>query len=55
MKVLIEGSNLDWTLVRPPILTDREKTGVAKVLSTEGGEKAHKIGGLIWQPSWRSS
>ena len=44
MEAEIEGSNLDWTLVRPPMLTDREKTGVARVLSTEGGEKAHKIG-----------
>ena len=26
------------------MLTDGEKTGVARVLSTEGGEKAHKIG-----------
>jgi NAD(P)H-binding len=44
MEAEIEGSNLDWTLVRPPMLTDREKTGVARVLSTEGGEKTHKIG-----------
>ena len=43
MEAAIEGSNLDWTLVRPPMLTDGEKTGVARVLSTEGGEKAHKI------------
>ena len=44
MEAEIEGSNLDWTLVRPPMLTNAEKTGVARVLSTEGGEKAHKIG-----------
>jgi NAD(P)H-binding len=44
MEAEIEGSNLDWTLVRPPMLTDAEKTGIARVLSTEGGEKAHKIG-----------
>ena len=44
MEAEIEGSNLDWTLVRPPMLTDHDKTGVARVLSTEGGEKAHKIG-----------
>jgi len=44
MEAEIEGSNLNWTLVRPPMLTDGEKTGVARVLSTEGGEKAHKIG-----------
>ncbi len=44
MEAEIEGSNLDWTLVRPPMLTDGEKTGVARVLSTESGEKAHKIG-----------
>ena len=42
MEAEIEGSNLDWTLVRPPMLTDREKTGIARVLSTKGGEKAHK-------------
>jgi putative NADH-flavin reductase len=44
MEAEIKGSNLDWTLVRPPMLTDGEKTGVARVLTTEGGEKAHKIG-----------
>jgi putative NADH-flavin reductase len=44
MEAKIEGSNLDWTLVRPPMLTDHVKTGIARVLSTEGGEKAHKIG-----------
>jgi putative NADH-flavin reductase len=43
MEVEIECSDLDWTLVRPPMLTDGEKTGVAKVLSTKGGEKAHRI------------
>jgi putative NADH-flavin reductase len=43
MEAEIEGSNLDWTLVRPPMLTDGNKTGVARVLSTEGGEKAHRI------------
>jgi putative NADH-flavin reductase len=43
MEAKIEGSNLDWTLVRPPMLTDGEKTGVARVLSTESGEKAHRI------------
>jgi len=44
MEAKIEGSNLDWTLVRPPMLTDHKKTGIARVLSTEGDEKAHKIG-----------
>jgi putative NADH-flavin reductase len=44
MEAEIEGSNLDWTLVRPPMLTDVEKTGIARVLSTESGEKAYKIG-----------
>jgi len=44
MEAEIEASSLDWTLVRPPMLTEHEKTGVARVLSTEGGEKAHKIG-----------
>jgi putative NADH-flavin reductase len=44
MEAEIERSDLDWTLVRPPMLTDAEKTGIARVLSTEGGEKAHKIG-----------
>jgi putative NADH-flavin reductase len=29
MEAEIEGSNLDWTLVRPPMLTGGEKTGVA--------------------------
>jgi len=43
MEAEIEGSDLDWTLVRPPMLTDGEKTGIARVLSTESGEKAHKI------------
>jgi putative NADH-flavin reductase len=44
MEAEIAGSNLNWTLVRPPMLTDHEKTGIARVLSTESGEKAHKIG-----------
>jgi len=44
MEAAIQDSNLDWTLVRPPMLTDAEKTGVARVLSTDGGEKAYKIG-----------
>src|ERR1700719_1826541 len=44
MEADIEGSNLCWTLVRRPMLTDGGTTGVASVLSTEGGEKAHKIG-----------
>jgi putative NADH-flavin reductase len=44
MEAEIQASNLDWTLVRPPMLTDREKTGVTRVLSTESGDKAHKIG-----------
>ena len=45
METEIERSNLDWTLVRPPMLTDaREDRRIARVLSTEGGEKAHKIG-----------
>jgi hypothetical protein len=26
------------------MLTDHAKTGIARVLSTDGGEKAHKIG-----------
>jgi putative NADH-flavin reductase len=38
MEAEIEGSNLDWTLVRPPMLTDGEKTGVTRVLSTEGAQ-----------------
>jgi len=44
MEAEIQSSNLNWTLVRPPMLTDREKTGIARVLTAEGGEKAHKIG-----------
>ena len=44
MEAEVKGTNLDWTLVRPPMLTDGEKTGVARVLSPESGEKAHKIG-----------
>ena len=43
MEAEIEGSNLDWTLVRPPMLTEREKTGIARVLSTEGGENLTKL------------
>jgi hypothetical protein len=52
METEIEG-NLDWTLVRSPMLTDREKTGVARVLSTEGGEKAHKIWRPLWCSNWK--
>jgi NAD(P)H-binding len=38
-----EVSNLDWTLVRPPMLTDPREDPHCQGASTEGGEKAHKI------------
>ena len=56
MEAEIEASDLDWTLVRPPTLTDGEKTGVSRAPSREGGEKAHKIGRAdARQPSWCSN
>ena len=43
MESAIEGSNLDWVLVRPPVLTEGEKTGNVRVLPPSTEEKAHKI------------
>lgn len=43
MEAEVQGSDLDWTLVRPPFLTDGERTGAIQVLPPNTDEKAHKI------------
>ena len=43
MEAEVEASDLDWTLVRPPVLTDGDATGDVKALPPETDEKAHKI------------
>ncbi len=43
MEAEVEASDLDWVLVRPPMLTDGEATGTVRVVSKGSGEKAHKI------------
>ena len=39
----IKSSGLDWTVLRPAVLTDDPATGNVRVFDTETGEKAHKI------------
>lgn len=43
MESVVEASNLDWVILRPPILSDDAATGNIRVISTESGETAHKI------------
>ena len=43
MEAEIEGSHLDWTLVRPPMFQRREDRRCQGAVHG-GGEKAHKIG-----------
>ena len=43
MEAEVEASDLDWVLVRPPMLTDGEAIGNVKVVSAGSGEKVHKI------------
>lgn len=40
---IAKASDIDWTVVRPAVLTDDEATGQVRVFATDGGETAHKI------------
>lgn len=43
MEAEVSASGLDWTILRPAILTDDEGTGNVQVVSEGTQEKAHKI------------
>ncbi len=43
MEAAVEGSSLDWVILRPPFLTDGSAKGNVRVFSVEAGEKAHTI------------
>lgn len=43
METKVSGSNLDWSILRPAILTDGEATGHIRVFTPETGGTAHKI------------
>jgi len=43
MEAAVEGSGLDWVILRPPFLTDGSAKGNVRVFSAEAGEKAHTI------------
>ncbi len=43
MEVAVEASGLDWTILRPAILTDDVATGHVRVLQEGTLEKVHKI------------
>ncbi len=43
MEPLVEGSDLDWTLVRPGHLVNGDPTGVVRTFEPGTGEIAHKI------------
>ena len=43
MESEVAASDLDWTIVRPPILTDDAPTGNIRVYEATEGDTAHKI------------
>ena len=43
METIVDASDLDWTIVRLPFLTDDPGTGNIHVFSPESGEVAHKL------------
>lgn len=43
MEHAVEASDVDWTIVRPAILSDDDATGQLKIVDSESGEKVHKI------------
>ena len=43
MEAEVSASGLDWTILRPAILTDDEGTGNVQVVPEGTQEKAHKI------------
>jgi len=43
MEAAVKGSDLDWVILRPAILTDDPAKGNVRVFETATGENAHKI------------
>jgi uncharacterized protein YbjT (DUF2867 family) len=43
MEAAVRGSDLDWVITRPAVLTDKPATGVVRVFSTQAREKATSI------------
>lgn len=43
MESAVSGSNLDWVITRPAVLTDKPATGHVRVLSANDGEKAQSV------------
>ena len=43
MEAAVEGSSLDWVILRPPFLTNGAAKGNVRVFSAQAGEKAHTI------------
>lgn len=43
MEAAVEGSDLDWVILRPPFLTDDPAQGHVRVFEAATGETAHKI------------
>ncbi len=43
MELAVESSGLDWTILRPAVLTDDAPTGAIRVFQKGTGAKAHKI------------
>jgi len=43
MESAVSGSELDWVISRPAVLTDKPATGNARVFSTDSREQAHSI------------
>ena len=43
MESAVSGSELDWVITRPPILTEKPATGDVRVFSTDSRDQAHSI------------
>jgi uncharacterized protein YbjT (DUF2867 family) len=43
MEATIQGSGLDWLIVRPSGLTDRRGTGQVRLVTPGSGERAHQV------------
>lgn len=43
MEHAVSASGLDWTIVRPAVLTDKEATGDVRVYTADSREKAHTV------------
>lgn len=43
LEAAVRGSELDWVITRPAILTDKPATGDARTFSTTSHERAHTI------------